>query len=231
MAPRYRGSPACMVTHGPEGHASYSSNWAGDVDTSLPSYTSVSASWTQPDLTGTTVSAAAFWVGFDGWTGAGANIVEQCGTQVYNNSGTYIHNAWTEFYPALSEDWSPALEYPVAAGDQITASLTWDGTWFNVTMSDSTQGWTYTEKKGLVAAEIELGQAGTPPARTSAQVIAENFTGTLADFGSVTFTSVSGLPSPTGIICTNNGLSSGTVDMTPGTLSGGQFTVTWEAAG
>ena len=211
--------------------ASYSYNWAGYYDTVNAPYTSVSASWTQPAVTGSTTSAVVIWVGFDGATNS---TVEQCGTQITNNAGVITHSIWSEFYPSFAEGWSPS-RYPIAAGDAITSSVTFDGAYFYLTVADATKSWTYTDRKALAAEEIEEGTAGTPAARASAEVIVEadyqtgaNGTQELANFGTVTFTGVTGMSaSPLQIISSSTDSSGGTLLASPGTLSGGSFTVTW----
>ena len=223
---RLRGVP---LLEGAAEHAT-STNWAGYVS-ATGTYTSVQATWTQPNLTGSTTSSVAYWVGLDGWTGTGANTVEQIGTQTDNNSGVYKHSAWSELFPSGSEWWSPEA-YPIFAGDSITASVTYvttGGGYFELALADTTQGWSYTEYKPLIAVEIaEIGVSSggntlTAPFRNTIEVIVEDFTGTLANFGTVTFTGITPvLTAPTAITIVNSN-----TDATPGAYASNSFTVTW----
>lgn len=211
--------------------------WAGYVELANAPYTSVQASIVLPTLSGETASAASFWVGFDGWGGYnGGYTVEQCGFDCVNNgNGTYTYDAWSEFFPEDSRWWSPTA-YPVSGGDSVSMQITWDGTNFNLTLADSTQGWTYTEKRGLVAAQIEeyteansgAGVAAVPLTapivRGSIEVVMEAYTGTLADFGTVTFSDISpAMTSPIQVIAE----LSDTPNVSLTSLSGGSYSMTW----
>jgi peptidase A4-like protein len=97
--------------------SSTSANWAGYVATGS-TYTSVSATWTQPSVTcapGET-SYSSFWVGLDGDT---SNTVEQIGTSADCRNGTPTYYAWYEMYPKQSGQ----LPISVGAGNTITASV------------------------------------------------------------------------------------------------------------
>src|SRR6266536_846942 len=75
-----------------------SSNWAGYVASGgNGTFTSASASWTQPAGTCTGGSRyAAFWVGLDGYT---SGTVEQIGTEADCDGRTPRYYAWYEIYP------------------------------------------------------------------------------------------------------------------------------------
>ena len=197
--------------------AATSTNWAGYVDTAAAPYTTVSASWIQPSITGTTTGSVVIWVGLDGW---GGTTVEQCGTQISYNAGL-TQTAWAEFYPAYAEEWSTAT-YPVSAGDHLSATVSWDGTYFNYLVTDATQSWTYTEKHSLTDTEIAQNTVGTPPARSTMEVIVESDVASLINFGSITFTGVTAMSAPIAITMVN-----ANTDATPGALAGNSFTVTW----
>ena len=71
-------------------------NWAGYSATG-GSFTSVTATWTQPAVKArTTDTYAAFWVGLDG---DGSDTVEQIGTMGYTVDGSAYYVAWYEMYP------------------------------------------------------------------------------------------------------------------------------------
>jgi hypothetical protein len=75
------GGPVSQAaTTGGQNTSVSSSNWVGYAATGAAgSFTSVSASWTQPTASCATGSQyAAFWVGLDGYT---SKTVEQIGTE------------------------------------------------------------------------------------------------------------------------------------------------------
>jgi hypothetical protein len=171
--------PSSQVT-GAIGHTTVTStNWSGYADTT-GTFTSASASWTQP--TGTCSSGdqyAAFWVGIDGYS---SETVEQTGSEVDCVGRTAEYYAWWEMYPGGSENYSNTVK----PGDHFTATVTYlGGEDFSLYIADTTQGWSHTNDQSL----------GETPALSSAEVIAEapcctNSGGILplTDFGTVSFT-------------------------------------------
>lgn len=157
----------------PEAATATSTNWCGYISTVSTSYTAVTASWTVPTITGSTAanySGASFWVGLDGWN---SPTVEQCGLSVVNppSGSPNQYFVWSEFYPSYEAWWDP-ITYPVTAGDSFSASIGFDGSYFNLTLADATKGWSYTVKKALTAAKTE--EAQTSIARNSIEVIVED---------------------------------------------------------
>ncbi|MGW2372912.1 G1 family glutamic endopeptidase [Kitasatospora sp. NPDC001683] len=153
-----------------------SANWAGYVATRGRS-TSVTAGWVQPSVSCTSPDA---WSGFRvGLDGDGSKTVEQIGTEADCSSGSPVYSAWYEMYPAYPSDFSS----PAQPGDHFTASVTTDGAGsFQLTLSNTTRGWTRTVNKSLEDAAL-----------ASAEVIAEapsSIFGVLqlADFGTDDFT-------------------------------------------
>src|SRR3984885_3344998 len=155
-----------------------STNWAGYAATT-GTYTSVSASWTQP--AGKCSSGdqyAAFWVGLDGYS---SSTVEQTGSEVDCVGRTAEYYAWYEAYPAASEDYSNTVK----SGDHFNATVTYDGSnKFALYIDDATQKWSHTTTVTVRGA-----------ARSSAEVIVEapcctNSGGILplTDFGTMSFT-------------------------------------------
>jgi hypothetical protein len=206
-------------------HEQESTNWAGYADTA-GTYTSISASWTQPAATCSSGDQyAAFWIGIDGYS---SPTVEQAGTEVDCVGRTAEYYAWYEMYPDSSQDYSNTVK----AGDHFTATVTWLGSdKFSLYIDDSTQGWSHTTDASLA----------TTPARTSAEVIVETPCCTdsggplpLTDFSSVTFTGATangepiGTPSldPVGLSMIG---SSGQSEVTCSALAvdGSSFTCTW----
>jgi hypothetical protein len=127
-------------------------SWAGYAVTAGAPYTSASATWQVPSVTydgGSTPYGYEYvlnWVGIGGY---GDSTLIQLGSESYvSTSGAASHQVWYELYPAVTQ----AIPYTVKAGDIITASLqcttacspaqvqTWQ-----LTMTDETAGWTWTQ--------------------------------------------------------------------------------------
>ncbi|HKS47849.1 MAG TPA: G1 family glutamic endopeptidase [Amycolatopsis sp.] len=117
-------------------------NWGGYV--SFGSFTTATASWTEPSVTCTsTDDVLAPWVGIDG---DGSSTVEQTGVVTDCSSGSPVYQAWYEMYPAAPVYYSNA----VGAGDKISATVTRTGTnTYQLTISDTTKGWSRTVIKSL----------------------------------------------------------------------------------
>jgi hypothetical protein len=210
-----------FVGHGGVHFANTSStNWAGYAAVgSNGEYTSVSTTFVQPKVTcssGDTYSA--FWVGLDGYS---SDSVEQTGTEADCAGKTAEYSAWYEMYPADPVTYSKTVK----AGDTIVETVTYaSSNKYTLYLDDKTENWTEsTTKTGSYD-------------RSSAEVIAEApYDGEvlpLADFGTVSFGSStvngSSLSSsdPTGI---NMATTSGTLEATTGSLSGGSFSITWDS--
>ncbi len=165
--------------HGGISHQAESTNWSGYAATT-GTYTSVSASWTQPaDTCSRGDQYAAFWVGLDGYS---SSSVEQTGSEVDCVGRTAEYYAWYEMYPNASVNYSNT----VRPGDHFNASVTYEGSnEFSLYIADTTQGWSHTTVASLAGA-----------ARSSAEVIVEapcctNSGGILplTNFGTVSLTS------------------------------------------
>jgi len=199
-----------------------SSNWSGNVGTT-GTYTSVSASWTQP--TGTCKSGdqySAFWVGLDGYS---SGTVEQTGSEVDCAGRTAEYYAWYEAYPAASENYNNTVK----PGDHFNASVTYEGSnKFSLYIADTTRGWSH---------DTTVTVSGA--ARSSAEVIVEapcctNSGGILplTDFGTIDITNSEANGSAIGnagglteIIMVD---SQGRDEDTVSSLSGGEnFSATW----
>ncbi|HUK70222.1 MAG TPA: G1 family glutamic endopeptidase [Streptosporangiaceae bacterium] len=194
-----------------------SRSWAG-YEVQSGTYTSVSASWTQPAIKpAASRHIAVFWVGLDG---AQSSTVEQCGTLGQTENGKTTYQAWYEMYPA---SWVVFSNAPVAPGDHMQATAAYHQGRYSLSVSDHTQGWTHTARKHA---------AGL--ARSSAEVIAEAPTvdgnaGPLADFTPVTFSdiTVNGAPVNNPIPITMISPAGQTVTSVCG-FTGGSFTATPE---
>jgi hypothetical protein len=161
-----------------------SANWAGYIASGAAAgYTSVASSWTEPsgrcgqDGGGQGDQYSAFWVGLDGYSDS---TVEQTGSEVDCSGSTPEYSAWYEMYPAAPVYFTN----PVEPGDEFSGSVTYENSKFQITLADSTQGWSQTVSQSLAGAE-----------RSSAEVVAEAPCCTasggvlpLTDFGSASFT-------------------------------------------
>jgi hypothetical protein len=204
------------------GHSSSSStNWSGYASSSLGAghYTNVSASWTQPAINClmTPNGYSAFWAGLDGdFT---SNTVEQTGTEADCSSGTPRYYGWYEMYPKGSFYFGKT----VSPGDRMSASVTYGGGWFTLTLTDGIK-WTATTRQRMNSAKLASAEA----------IVEAPYSGgvlPLADFGTANFTS-SSLASlnPQAITMVT---SSGATKATPGSMSpsNGAFTDTWLSVG
>jgi hypothetical protein len=216
------GSSQTVRGGGAISHAVQSTNWSGYAATS-GTYTSVSASWTEP--TGHCSSGSqysSFWVGLDGYS---SGSVEQTGSEVDCSGSRAVYYSWYEMYPNPSHTYSNT----VRPGDHFNASVTYLGSnRFSLFIQDTTQGWSHTTTGTL---------SGAP--RSSAEVIVEAPCCTasggilpLANFGTVSITSskanggnLGSAGGVTQIIMVNG---SGQAKDSVSSLSGGtNFSATW----
>lgn len=218
----------------------YNTIWAGYAASGSPgAFTSVSADWTEPTLTcGAGSSYSSYWVGLDGYN---SNTVEQVGTEADCVGGEQTDYAWYEMYPKFG---AKIVTVPVSPGDMISASVDYSAAAsghgpgsFTLTLTNTTTG------------ETSTTTVKSPSARlSSAEVIAEAPSSnhgpfsalTLANFNTVTFSAATvgtaagtetledAAPDP--LVITTTGTAAGTVEATPGSLSGGDFTVYRENA-
>jgi hypothetical protein len=201
-----------------------SQNWAGYASAgSAGTFTSVSASWTQPAVTCTATSTfASFWAGLDG---DGTATVEQTGTEADCDGGAATYQGWFEMFPA-----APVFyDNPVEPGDAMSASVVANGGGaFTLTLTDSTQGWSQTTSQTSDTAQ--LGSAEVITEAPSDQTVLP-----LSDFGTVNFTDATadntaiGNESPSALTMVS---ADGIAEATPSALSAGNaFSVTWDSSG
>ena len=182
-------------------------------------YTSGSAAWIQPLTVCTSpTSSVSFWVGLDG---AISPTAEQIGTEVICTAGVPAYHAWYDMFPAPPV----ILPFPVGPGDRISASVVYTAVnTFTLTITDLTRGWTSTTVKSAAAA------------RSSAEILVEGpgAAGSLADFGTVTFTNclIDGAPlAAADPHATNMVSGSGVLQaLTSPLLTPESFEVTWKHA-
>lgn len=210
FAPRHAGfgGPAAYNING--------YNWGGYAATGS-GFTSVSASWTEPSVTcNSRNDLYAPWVGIDGYS---SSTVEQTGVATDCSTGRAVFQAWYEMYPAYPVYLSTG-SYPVAAGNSISASVTFTGSGnFTLKLVNNSRGWTYTISKKLNSAR-----------RSSAEAIIESPTGAYPNFGTLKFTSVTVNGSPIGNFSTvaMDPSYNGVYEARASALSGGNsFTMTY----
>jgi hypothetical protein len=201
--------------------AAQSTNWSGYAATGgNGSFTSVSASWTEPTATCTSGDKyASFWVGLDGYS---SDSVEQTGTDSDCAGRTPHYYGWYEMFPADPVNFTNTVK----PGDKMSASVTFSGTeTYTLVLKDVTRDWTKT---------ITKKQAGLD--RSSAEVITEAPSSEagvlpLADFGTVDYTAAKAngtslaSHSPTEIIMVDS--SGNQEDSTSAITSAGAFHNTW----
>ena len=144
-----------------------SSNWSG-FSSAGGVFSSVSGSFKVPtaQCAPGANSVTAIWVGIDGAT---SNTVEQDGVQVNCANGVPQYGAWYEMFGdnavnnGYSVDISPTT-YPVAAGDSITASVSFANQIWTLSLINKTAGWTFATK---------VANGTPPPAQSSAEWIVE----------------------------------------------------------
>ena len=170
-----------------------SSNWAGYVATP-GTFTSVSATWTVPTATCTSVSTySSVWVGIDGYQ---SPSVEQDGTEADCVNGAAQYSAWYEMYgntdPQCNCYSSVTVNHLVVPGDVVTGTVQEiSGTW-TMTLSDATQQWTFST----------TATSPTPvPAQSSAEWIFER--PNLCSTSSCTSTTLTTLTTQSPVVFTN----------------------------
>ena len=219
---QHNGSVPFFISHGGfHNTTSTSTNWSGYAATGgNGAFTSVTTTFTQPALTCTSGNQySSFWVGLDGYS---SNSVEQTGTEADCSGSTASYSAWYEMYPKAPVTYRETVK----PGDVISESVSFSGSrTYTLTISDSTEGWSKT-----TSASSSRG------VRSSAEVIAEApYSGgvlPLADFGKVSFSgsTVNGSTlSSFNPVQINMATSSGTPEATTGSLSGGNFSITWNS--
>ena len=130
-------APAPRINpHGAHGASSSPSvNWSG-YSAVGSTYTSITATWTQPAVVvKATDTYAAFWVGLDG--DASDTPSSRSGPWPIPMRRSAYYVAWYEMYPAAMQ----TLSLDVHPGDVVTATVLWTGsTSFDLTLGDQTTG-------------------------------------------------------------------------------------------
>ncbi len=141
--------------------------WSGYEDVASPGsrFTAVSGSWKVPIPSCTTGLTTEYqWVGIDEY-----KTVEQVGTSTGCVGATAGLYAWYEFWgnPAVNKGWAVVLaanSYPVGAGDVMTGSVHYASGEWEMDISDTTRGWSFSK---------QLSDSSPPSARSTAEWIVE----------------------------------------------------------
>ena len=145
-------------------------NFAGYIAYAAPgqSFSAVSASWTVPAVTcqpGETSWAAQ-------WPGIGDNTtVQQDGTETDCFNGTPAYWAWYEMYGDPQDVHGgyavplPGSTYPVAPGDQMSGSVSFDGSNWLLELADTTRSWTF---------QVSIASPSQPLSQGSAEWMVED---------------------------------------------------------
>jgi Peptidase A4 family len=203
-----------------------SENWAGYVSAGrVGTFTSVSASWTEPAVTCTSTNTfSSFWVGLDG---DGTDTVEQTGTEADCDGGAATYQGWFEMFPNASVFFGNLVQ----PGDAMSASVVAAGGGaFTLTLTDSTQGWTRitnqtsgTAQLGSAEVIVEAPSDGTGAVLPLSNFGAVSFTGAAADNTAI------GNENPGALTMVS---ANDVTEATPSALADGSaFAVTWEGNG
>jgi peptidase A4-like protein len=188
------------------------SNWAGYIaGGSSTQFTTASADWTVPTVTClANRDLFAPWIGIDGY---GDSTVEQTGVATSCASGAPESEAWYEMFPKRPV----YLKEPVSTGDAIAGSVSYSLAIakFTITISDVTQGWTFTVSKKLKKAQ-----------RASAEAVIESPVSAYPRIPGVTFTNVLFNGEALSTFNPVVSKSGNPVTYAPGTITGGtSFTI------
>lgn len=166
--------PASDVGRG----VNHSNNWAGYIATG-GTFTSVSGSWTVPQVNTTGTSSDATWLGIGGT--ASSHLI-QTGTQALaNNNGQVSYQAWYEMLPANSQK----IPLTINPGDSITASIVQQSAnQWTISLSDSTTGRNYQTTVTYAASLSSAEWIEEMPVRGRTFIPLDNF-------GSVQFSALS----------------------------------------
>jgi len=166
-------------------------DWAGYAVTG-PLITTVSGSWIQPTATCTgKATQSATWVGIDGFAPTDPTVQQvgtdaDCTKKVKKIPGGPSYYAWYEMFPGPLVPLSASL-YPVAPGNQMSASVTREGTAYQLVLTDDTVHWTYSTLQTATTTPLDTSGEWIEEAPTSCQA-AKCKPVALTDFGTVGFT-------------------------------------------
>jgi len=208
-----------------------SNNWSGYAVTGS-AFTHVRGSWVVPTAyCGATPNAySSFWVGLDGLT---SGTVEQIGTDSDCNGTTPSYYAWYEFNPLPS---TLIESIQVSPGNLMSASVSYSGGEFTLTITNESTGESYTETSRFSGAMRSSAEwiAEAPCCTRSGGILP------LSDFGTVFFDAGLSTDSSTSGPISSFGRNVEEINMTskkgaeealalPLTAGGSSFSVTWRS--
>ena len=161
-----------------------SSNWSGYAATG-GRYTSVTATWTVPQPSGSVAGADATWIGIGG---VNTRDLIQAGTQsMASGGGSVRYEAWIEMLP----DTSQSVALTVRPGDSITATITEQASdsWL-IMIKNNTTSRTYTNAVSYQSSRSSAEWIEEAPSSGRSVV-------PLNDFGVVTFSNASAVKNGT----------------------------------
>src|ERR1700722_2334194 len=166
--------PLDIIGQLPDGSV-VSNNWSGYAVTGRDgSVMGVAGSWIVPEAICNDVqrknTGASFWVGIDGYNSA---TVEQTGTDSDCSKGSPKYYAWYEIFPRRCVT---IKALAVSAGDTMSASVSFEGAKFRVTITDVTTNRSFSIAKASLRAK-----------RGSAEWITEDNSRTFTDFAKAAF--------------------------------------------
>lgn len=228
-----------------------SSNWSGYVLPTTSIVTLVSGEWTVPTLNcaATPNGEAGTWVGTGGAHNAGTLL--QTGVNELCDNGFQENYGFWEIWPAIPNHSESYSDFPVVAGDTMTATVGYVNNQWVTVLEDLNTGlsgvfiagddWeVVTTSSGTVVGGVQgIATGYSYSGGYSAEWIQEDVTNvssgslfTFPDYGSVTFTglktspSAASLPNSDGVEIKN---SAGDVLSVPGPYNGTDFTVSYSA--
>lgn len=163
------------------------SSWSGELawaaNNGVTAFDHVTGAWVQPSVAAAAgAQYADTWVGIDGYDGK----LLQAGTTASTRDGSVSYDAWFVAWTGGTTGMT-VLDEPVAPGDHMKVAInrTASGDW-SVAVTDATAGWTWTTVVAYPAAGSTAEWIEEAPATWSTLSTDQ----TLADYGSVQFTTV-----------------------------------------
>jgi hypothetical protein len=216
----------------------YSRNWTGCVATTSSSapFTSVSATWTVPLVTGPNSSCSSVWVGIGGWYTNSSKLIQAGTEQDVDSNGNAIYSAWYEVYPKPPVTITTAT-VTVNPGDVISVSICQNTakTW-HITMTDTNTSTSTTLLNNDFKLNLNFASRATAEFIVERPLlVVRHQLATLADFNFVNFTGCSANNADLDsldalqVFMTNDGSSGGTELAYPDAPSGSSFTVYYGA--
>ncbi|HEY1627070.1 MAG TPA: G1 family glutamic endopeptidase [Streptosporangiaceae bacterium] len=142
-SPAHAAGPRVAATCTP---VSPTSIWSG-YEACGQTFTSVTATWTQPRVSCTSTGTVGFWVGLGGI--AGSTLI-QTGVNVSCASGSPQYTGFWEVTPAAANSYA----YPVYPGDTMTATVVDTGSdTYSLQLTDVTRDWGETTPVNAIATD------------------------------------------------------------------------------